>query len=110
MANLNPKFDHLIPTAWKPGESGNPKGRPKRPDMNAALDQVITESPELLKKLVDVGIDRALSGDFRYWQAIYDRLNGKVPTPTEQIDSTSIDWSELDNEGDTTESTDTEGA
>ena len=87
MANLNPKFDHLLPTAWKPGQSGNPKGRPKRPDMNEALDRVLVSSPDLLDKLVEVGLKQALGGDFRYWQAIYDRLNGKVAASDQSGDT-----------------------
>jgi len=87
VANLNPKFDHLLPTAWKPGQSGNPKGRPKRPDMNEALDRVLVSSPDLLDKLVEVGLKQALGGDFRYWQAIYDRLNGKVAASDQSGDT-----------------------
>jgi len=85
MANLNPDTSGLKP--WKPGETGNPKGRPKRPDMNEALDRVISESPHLLAKLINVGIDRAIAGDFRYWQAIYDRLNGKVAASDQSGDT-----------------------
>lgn len=29
MANSYPKTDHLIPTRWKAGQSGNPKGKPR---------------------------------------------------------------------------------
>ncbi len=87
MANSNPKYDHLSSTAWKPGQSGNPKGRPKRPDMNEALDRRLSISPETLDQLVDVGINRALGGDFRYWQAIYDRLNGKVAASDQSGDT-----------------------
>jgi hypothetical protein len=86
MANLNPDRSGLRPP-WKPGESGNPKGRPKRPDMNEALDRVLVNSPDLLDKLVEVGLKQALGGDFRYWQAIYDRLNGKVAASDQSGDT-----------------------
>lgn len=29
MANLNPKTTQLVRTQWKPGQSGNPSGKPK---------------------------------------------------------------------------------
>ena len=29
MANYNPKTEHLKPTQWQEGESGNPNGKPK---------------------------------------------------------------------------------
>jgi hypothetical protein len=55
--------------------------------MNEALDRRLSISPETLDQLVDVGINRALGGDFRYWQAIYDRLNGKVAASDQSGDT-----------------------
>ncbi len=47
-------------TAWKPGQSGNPDGRPPGTGEIAKLRAVISERvPELLAAL----IDRALAGD-----------------------------------------------
>jgi len=55
--------------------------------MNEALDRVLVSSPDLLDKLVEVGLKQALGGDFRYWQAIYDRLNGKVAASDQSGDT-----------------------
>jgi hypothetical protein len=55
--------------------------------MNEALDRVLVNSPDLLDKLVEVGLKQALGGDFRYWQAIYDRLNGKVAASDQSGDT-----------------------
>lgn len=60
---------------WQPGQSGNPSGRPKRPSMTTVLDKVADE--KILTELVQIGIENA-KRDFRYWQAIWDRLDGKV--------------------------------
>ena len=51
MANPNPKTDHLEP--WKPGESGNPNGRPRK-----MVSQVI-------KELGDVGIEHVTKEQVR---------------------------------------------
>ena len=55
--------------------------------MNEALDRVLVNSPDLLDKMVEVGLKQALGGDFRYWQAIYDRLNGKVAASDQSGDT-----------------------
>lgn len=87
MANYEPKTDGLMPP-WRPGQSGNPKGRPKKHSMKAALDATIDAKPEILQALISKGIQEALKGDFRFWREIFERLDGKVPTP---VDVTATD-------------------
>jgi len=67
---------------WPKGVSGNPGGRPKK-TLTAALEAELELRPELLKALIQKGIKKALEGDFRYWKELYDRLDGKVPTPVD---------------------------
>ncbi len=43
--------------------------------MTSVLDKVADE--KILAELVKIGIENAKK-DFRYWQAIWDRLDGKV--------------------------------
>jgi hypothetical protein len=68
--------------------------------MAAALRREFRIDPERLRNLVLSGIAAAEGGDFRYWKEIFDRLDGKTISKIELTDR-KIDWSELDNEGDT---------
>jgi len=64
---------------FKPGQSGNPKGRPtERPLTTALRDALDANDGELIRELVGVAIDRALAGEFRYFKEIIDRTDGKV--------------------------------
>lgn len=74
MANLQ----NLKP--WPKGTSGNTGGRPKKP-LQIALEAELDAKPELLRAMVQRGLKMAIEGDFRYWSAIWDRLDGKVPLP-----------------------------
>lgn len=85
---------------WQPGQSGNPAGRPPKDPMTAALKARMESEPDLLVQLVETGIRKAIEGDFRFWKEIWDRLDGKVRA-AEPEEPEIIDWSELDNEGDT---------
>ena len=67
-------------TQFKKGTSGNPNGRPKKP-LQCALEAELEAKPELVRELVQTGLRKALEGDFRYWSAIFDRIDGKVPMP-----------------------------
>lgn len=60
------------------GQSGNPAGRPKGRSVTALLRQVVEANDgELAERLVRVLIQRALDGDFRAMQEIWNRLEGK---------------------------------
>jgi hypothetical protein len=76
VANPNPKPppEH---TRWKPGQSGNPAGHSRG---RRATD-------ELIRLIEEKGADRAiatkwlqamLEGDFRYFAAYLERVEGKV--------------------------------
>lgn len=96
------KFEpgNKIGNRWQPGQSGNPAGRPPKDPMTSALKARFEAEPDLLERLVETGIRKAIEGDFRYWKEIFDRLDGKV-REAEPDEPEIIDWSELDNEGDT---------
>lgn len=61
---------------FKPGQSGNPGGRPKSRALTDALEQTI-DKHELAEKLWAL----ALSGDMQAIKYIYDRIEG---TPTQR--------------------------
>ena len=76
---------------FRPGESGNPTGRPTERPLTAALREALDANDgELIKTLVQVAIDEALSGNFRFWKELMDRSDGKVSDKIEhsgRIDS-----------------------
>lgn len=62
--------------AWRPGQSGNPKGRPShRKLFEEALARAVTEHAEAI---VDALVRRALEGDGRMMAALLDRLVPKI--------------------------------
>ena len=85
---------------WPKGTSGNPGGRPKKCFTDVLLKR-LDKRPELVEGFVTVAIQNALKGDFRFWSAIYERVEGKVASSIEISDKPAIDWSAIDNECDT---------
>lgn len=78
------KAERLTPHRWQPGQSGNPKGRPKGSGLTDRLRKILegTEDGQektVGQKLMEAGVDAAMKGDFRFWNAIYERYEGKVP-------------------------------
>lgn len=65
-------------TQWKPGTSGNPRGRTPEKLISDAL-RGIYDNPANLKKFVLAAHRRALKGHPKFWEMIVDRLEGKVP-------------------------------
>jgi len=78
---------------WKPGQSGNPKGRPKKRTLSEELrdfiDQEMRDAEGNGKgithrqALARVIVKQALSGKFPFVKEIFDRLEGKVADRTE---------------------------
>ena len=62
---------------WKPGQSGNPAGRPKSKPFKDAL-QAILDNPEQLAKTAAALVARSHTGDVGAIKEIADRLDGKV--------------------------------
>ena len=108
---MPPNLQNLKP--WPKGVSGNAGRRAKKP-LQIALEAELDAKPELLRAMVQRGLKMAIEGDFRYWSAIWDRLDGKVTTNIEISDKPPIDWSAIDNESDTPprqrDAADTKGA
>lgn len=91
MDKPDPRLANLRPKSWPKGVSGNPNGRPKKPSMNAELARKFNLDPGRLSGLVEAGIKAAENGDFRYWKEIFDRLDGKIPSPVEITEKQDAD-------------------
>jgi hypothetical protein len=66
---------------FKKGESGNPNGRPKGMSIESQLRKRLStgESGEkIVESLINVALRQALNGDFRFWNSIIERVDGKV--------------------------------
>jgi hypothetical protein len=78
-----PNPENLRPP-WKPGQSGNPKGRPPRPDVQA-LDDLIKQlaaDPRIAQTWLDHAIgnpDKGIKPDFAYLKLLIQYRNGNVP-------------------------------
>lgn len=89
MANPNPKTDHL--PKIKPGEVRNPNGSSKKQRLTNALVKMLDEKG-LDEAFVKAGMAAALKGDFNFWKYIFERVDGKLPTPDsgDLIDQESV--------------------
>lgn len=89
------RADNLIP--FKPGESGNPGGRPKGKSLTAVLRELLNQIPqgdnkELKEAVVKALIKKALTGDTRALDIIFDRTDGKVSLPLEVTEIQKIEY------------------
>ena len=86
-----PKPENVIPYKFKKGQCGNPKGRPKLPDIKAILEEVLSEKNDsgmtaaeaLMKKLRQLGA----SGNLKAIEMLLDRAYGK---PKQVIDTNIV--------------------
>lgn len=75
-----------------PGGPGRPKGLKNKSTLIREAFIAVAEakdmSPEELDaKLEEIGIDKALKGDFRFWQEIRDRNYGKPVQRNENVNA-----------------------
>jgi hypothetical protein len=80
-------------TRWKPGQSGNPSGRPRTALLSQAvrekLGDLVPDDPQgrtFAQKIADSLIERAARGDPESFRALGDRAEGK---PSQSVALTS---------------------
>ena len=68
---------------WQPGESGNPKGRPKKPFAEVLNRAIAQEDSKRLRECVEKLLDAAAKGEPWALAMVADRLDGKPKQQTE---------------------------
>ena len=71
----------IIKHQFKKGESGNPKGRPKMPDLSEAIAKILNEEKDgrsALDAILAALRMKAAKGDVRAAQELFDRGYGKA--------------------------------
>lgn len=66
---------------WKKGVSGNEggsQGLKLAPILRKALEAVHDGDRTKAERFVEIGIEKALAGDFQYWKEIWNRIDGRV--------------------------------
>lgn len=64
-------------TPWKPGQSGNPGGRPKGVSLATKIMELLT--PEAAERIIQGLIERSVTDDVAL-KTLIERTDGKVPT------------------------------
>ncbi len=66
---------------WKPGESGNPNGRPPKDEALTDILRSKIDKESLAEKLIELAME---NGDLAAIKYVYDRVDGR---PKETIDA-----------------------
>jgi ribosomal protein L17 len=74
------------PYRWKPGQSGNPGGRPRRKPLTEALELLLQETDPRTKKqnlvlIIEALVKKAKKGDTTAIRETLDRVEGKTVQP-----------------------------
>jgi len=72
---------HMVTPRWKKGESGNPKGRQKLPDIREAMRELMADEingKTTLQLILQQLRSMAAKGDIRAIQELLDRGYGKA--------------------------------
>ena len=92
--NRRSPAEHLRPHWFKPGESGNPGGRPKKP-IKERLLQRLREDDAVLADLVEAILLKAKDGDVQAFNSIRDTIEGR---PVQAVETTGEDGGPIQNE------------
>ena len=73
--------ENIVKHQFKPGQSGNPKGRPKGSGVTDQLKALLAKEVDgqpIAEAIAKVIMKRALKGDYKFVKEILDRVEGKV--------------------------------
>lgn len=76
-----PRPENIEPHKFKKGQSGNPKGRPKLPDLKDAMARILSEEKDgmtALDAILAALRAKAAKGDVRAAQELLDRGFGRA--------------------------------
>jgi len=74
-------------TAWKPGESGNPKGRPKKGySITEWFKEMLKSNPEIKDAMGKSILKKALEGDIAAQRLVWQYMDG-MPQQKVEIDT-----------------------
>jgi alkylation response protein AidB-like acyl-CoA dehydrogenase len=82
-----PKPENIIPHKFKKGQSGNPNGRPKLPDLKEALAKVLGEEKDgmnAVEAILKALRAKAANGDVRAAELLLNRGFGQALQKIEQ--------------------------
>ena len=92
--NPNPNLENLKP--FKPGQSGNPNGRPKKlPEIDELLSEVLGDNGEEATAILKALIAKAKKGDVRAAEVLLDRAYGKAKQDINQRTTIKDDRKDL---------------
>ncbi len=87
--NRDVRLKNLIP--FKPGQSGNPSGRPKGGvSLVTQLKKRLEEHPEEVESIINTAIEGAKAGDAKLLSIVLDRVDGPVKQEIEHSGALSI--------------------
>jgi len=75
-----PNPENIVKHKFKKGQSGNPKGRPKLPDIKDVLAQYLADEKDGVNALEAMILrlrQMAVGGDLKAMEMLMDRANGK---------------------------------
>lgn len=75
----------LDPYKWKPGESGNPSGRPKKKPITEMYERILNDPENIaaLEKAVNKALSKGQMAMVLQLREMTDRIEGKVTQPIE---------------------------
>lgn len=83
------RVENLKP--FKPGQSGNPKGRPKGQGITDRILRRLNEDDgKLAEDIAEVIIKKAKAGDFNFCKTVLERIDGKIPDRIAGADGGSL--------------------
>lgn len=87
-------------TQFKKGQSGNPNGYSRGRRQIDDLLELIQETAGAERAISKAWLKKLLNGEFQHLKEYLERRDGKMANKVEMT-NTAVDWSALDNEGDT---------